>query len=72
MTGHRKRELGPGRPRRAGQAFVGVAARVRAESPAWRPREAASSWELVIKQAQQIGQGVRLTMKYDGLTAELV
>lgn len=50
-------------------------------SGSWSPPPQADplQWEATahrscpgIKQAQQIGQGVRLTMKYDGLTARLV
>lgn len=43
----------------------------------WEPDPSGAPWEAashrscsVIKEAQHIGQGVRLTTKYDGLTAE--
>jgi hypothetical protein len=47
------------------RAFVRTAAWAGAGLHAWL-----FEGQRAIRQAQQIGQGVRLTMKYDGLTAE--
>lgn len=60
--------------RKAEQDWVGFgrsAACVGAGPLAWAPWQAAAPRScLVIKPAWQMGQGVRLTMKYDGLTTE--
>lgn len=56
--------VGPGRLCGA-TAWVGAGTLTRALGEAAAPRSRPA-----IKQAESIGQGVRLTMKYDGLTAK--
>lgn len=61
-----------GRPAGPGRAFARTTA-CGGAGPLTRgcaPRGAARQSRLVIKQGRPIGQSVRLTMKYDGLTAE--